>query len=46
MLLLNYFSKYKRHFKFKYVTNNKSIDIDTITSLMNMIFDRFQNVYT
>jgi len=43
MVLLNDFPKSRRCFKFKYVvTNNITIDIDSIISLIIMTFDKFQ----
>lgn len=47
MVLLNYFSKFRGHLKFKYdVTDSKWIDIDSIISSVTLTFDRTQNVYT
>jgi len=45
MVLLNDFPKSRRRFKFKYVvTNNITIDIDSIISLIIMTFDKFQKI--
>jgi hypothetical protein len=47
MVVLNYFSKSRGHFKFKYdVIDNKWIDIISIIHSVAMNFDWFQNVYT
>jgi hypothetical protein len=45
MVLLNYFPKSRRRFKFKYVATNKiRIDVDSIISLVIMTFDKFQKI--
>ncbi len=47
MVLMNYFSKFRGHLKFKYyVINSKWIDINSIIILITMTYDKIQNVYT
>jgi hypothetical protein len=44
---MNYFSKFRKHLKFKYdVTDSKWIDINSIIILVTMTYDKVKNVYT
>jgi hypothetical protein len=46
ILLMNHFSNYRRHLKFKYdVTDSKWIDINSIITLVTMTYHRAQHVY-
>jgi hypothetical protein len=47
MVLVNYFSSYRRHLKFMYdAIDNKWMDIKYVITLVTMTYHRAQHVYT